>query len=310
LKDTRNTCFWGTKLRTRTYCIKKITGAWGMPKNAGKRLSILSTSEINKLYSLPQFNDEQRSYYFFLDDLEKKEIESLKTLHSKLNFVLQLGYFKYNSMFFKVELKKVPKDINYILIEYFNSAKIPKNKISQKIQSANQSRILKVLGFKLFDQKAKKMLEEYTLRSIKIYSNPRYVFDRLIVFLQSNRIAIPGYSTLQKNIGISFKKENQRLNAVISENISKDVDNELKNLLEIGGKICDITALKKDAKGFNYTEIVREIEKKTTCNKLFEFSHQIIKHLDISEQNIRYYASLVDYYTIDRLTELSYEGVQ
>jgi hypothetical protein len=281
-----------------------------MENNAGKRLGILSSSEVNELYSLPKFSNEHRSFNFSLDDLEKKEMESLKSIESRLDFILQLAYFKNRSMFFKIEFSESPENINYLRQDYFNTSKKLKNSAPQKTQSENQLRILKLLNFSLFDQRAKEMLEDQALQAIKVFADPRYIFDKLIDSLEKSRISIPGYSTLQKIVGMAFKKENERLNAVISENIPKYIDDELTDLLEVEDQIYGITVLKKDANGFNYKEIIREIKKKTTCNKLFKFANKIIGKLGISEQNIRYYASLVDYYTVNKLNELSYEDVR
>lgn len=289
---------------------QKICVGACMANNLGKRLNVLSDAEINEVYSLPQFNDEQRAFYFFLDDLEKKQMESLKSTESRLNFILQLGYFKCKSMFFDIRFNLVIEDVNYILREHFNGSGKTKNMVSQKTKTENKSRVLKILDFRLFDKEAREMLENQAIQSIRISANPKYIFDKLIDFLGENNISTPGYSTLQKVISMSLKVENERLNYIISENIPKYVDNEFKALLDIDNQICGITIVKKDAKGFNYTELIREIDKKNTCNKLFKFSKKIIPKLEISEQNILYYASLVDYYTVNKLNELSHENVR
>ena len=84
-----------------------------MANNAGKRLSILSAAEVNELYSLPKFTNEQRAFNFFLDDLEKKEMESLKSIESRVDFILQLAYFKNKAMFFKIEFNKYTENAHY-----------------------------------------------------------------------------------------------------------------------------------------------------------------------------------------------------
>ncbi len=105
-----------------------------MTKKTNKRLTVLSKNEINQLYSLPEFNDEQRAFYFYLNDYEKEEMESLRSTESRLYFILQLGYFKYRNMFFDIKFNTVNKDIGYILREYFPGNKFPKKIISQKTQ--------------------------------------------------------------------------------------------------------------------------------------------------------------------------------
>ena len=73
-----------------------------IPKDSGqpKRLKILEEEEIQKLFSRPLFTQEDQEKYFSLSYLEKKVLESFKTLPSKIIFVLQLGYFKSQHLFF------------------------------------------------------------------------------------------------------------------------------------------------------------------------------------------------------------------
>ena len=86
-------------------------------ENRVKRLTILTNSEINKLYKIPEFNNEQRSFYFFLSDLEKKEMEFFRSIESRIHFILQLGYFKCKGIFFKISFSENQEDVNYIVRE-------------------------------------------------------------------------------------------------------------------------------------------------------------------------------------------------
>ena len=43
--------------------------------DSGKRLTILTVKEIQALYGLPHFTDEERATYFALDPLEKQQLD-------------------------------------------------------------------------------------------------------------------------------------------------------------------------------------------------------------------------------------------
>jgi Domain of unknown function (DUF4158) len=58
------------------------------------RLTILTQKEIQALYDLPQFADEERDIYFTLDPLEKQQLNQLRNITASVHFILQLGYFK------------------------------------------------------------------------------------------------------------------------------------------------------------------------------------------------------------------------
>ncbi|MGA1842276.1 MAG: DUF4158 domain-containing protein [bacterium] len=76
-------------------------------ENAESRLKILTRSEIQELYGFPIFTYEKRVKYFSLDFLEMKELENLRTISSKIHFILQLGYFKAKKRFFILNPGKI-----------------------------------------------------------------------------------------------------------------------------------------------------------------------------------------------------------
>jgi hypothetical protein len=56
--------------------------------SAGKRLAILSKDEIEGVYGLPPFNEAERNFFFTLDELETKEMESKNSIESRVHFIL------------------------------------------------------------------------------------------------------------------------------------------------------------------------------------------------------------------------------
>lgn len=174
---------------------------------AGKRLTILSNSEIEILYRIPSFSTEERTFYFSLDESEKIEMDLLKSLESRVYFILQLGYFKYKSMFFNfTSLEEVKEDVEYILKQYFQNSNV-KKMISKQTRSDNNSKIIKILSYKYFDKEAEKKVIEKTSQYSKICVDPRLIFDHLLDYLEQERISIPGYSTLQKIISKTLLEE-------------------------------------------------------------------------------------------------------
>jgi len=270
---------------------------------AGKRLTILSNFEIENLYGIPFFNDEQRANYFRLDDLENVTMKSLKSLESRVYFILQLGYFKYKRIFCKINFEEIKKDVEYILSQYFSGSKL-KKMVSKKTRIYNHSKILSHISYVDFDKESEKKLIERAFKFSKTCVDPKRIFDDLLDYLDQIRTSIPGYSTLQKIISKVLMEENERLQSIVTNHIPQYVDKALQRLLKNDEQMYGVTLLKKDAKGFNYTEIMHEIDKKCSSDKLYTFAKKIIPKLEISSQNVCYYASLVDYYTVDKLNEL------
>jgi hypothetical protein len=72
-----------------------------------RRLSILTKREIDDLYGLPQFNDEDRCFYFDLSADEMDIIDAVHTRSATVHLALQLGYFKAKRQFFVYPLEAV-----------------------------------------------------------------------------------------------------------------------------------------------------------------------------------------------------------
>ena len=213
-------------------------------------------------------------------------------------------------MFFNFTFEQVPEDVAYILHQYFPEAAFPKAKLTLKVKRHTQSSIINLLNYKLFGKVEKNNLQDQAHKSMRVNGDTRYIFDTLLSYLENHKVSLPGYSTLQDIVTQAFVKEESRLGSIIKKHVPQYVDQILRNMLEGDGNMYGVTIFKKDAKGFNYNEVKKEIEKKNSSEKLYRFAAKTIPKLKIDENNILYYASLLDYYTVDRLCELSFESVR
>lgn len=273
---------------------------------SGKRIRILSKLELQDLYDIPTFNQAERHIYFHLNDDEKAVSKSFKSIESKVYFIWQLGYFKAKSLFFMEQLSTENHDICYILKQYFPRVPLSLGPINTRTCFDIQSRILHLFSWRLFNDQEKEQAINKAAELAKTCVNPRYIFDGLLDFLNQNQVVIPGYSTLQDIVGKALTTETKRLNQILTKNLPQAVDQDLQDMLQDEDQnMYGVTLLKRDAKGFNHAEITKEIAKHQASAELFKSAKHIIPTLEISDQNIRYYAYLVDYYTVDRLKELA-----
>ena len=84
-----------------------------------RRLAILTVREINELYGLPCFTDEERCIYFDLSPAERDAVDAIHTDAAAVHMVLQLGYFKAKRQFFIYEPETVCDDVSDHLKTYF-----------------------------------------------------------------------------------------------------------------------------------------------------------------------------------------------
>ena len=137
---------------------------------SGKRLSILSKDEIEKLFGLPKFTQEDRLIYFSLNQAEKEVAYSHRSLRTRVNFVLQLGYFKAKNMFFVFDFHMVKEDAQHILIQYFpEDNEILEDDVPKRTRISIQKRILDLLGCRLCNQSIKTTLQTKAGQLAKVW---------------------------------------------------------------------------------------------------------------------------------------------
>jgi len=274
-----------------------------------KRLKILDESEIQELYGFPCFSQDEREIYFHLEPLEKEEINNLRSIPSKVYFILQLGYFKSKRMFFTFGIKEIEEDTKYILQRYFPEAdEIESQNIEiwKSTKLDHQARILTLLNYKHCSPEVKQALLKKAHSLATICTKPIFIFKELINYLENNRIVIPGYSVMQEHIiGKALTDERTRLESVILHNISEEIQIKLMNLIFERENFYLLTFLKKEPKDFTYGEISEEVNKRKSLSNFYKISSSILPLLGISNENVKYYASLVEYYTIYKLQRMA-----
>ena len=79
----------------------------------------------------------------------------------------------------------------------------------------------------------------------------------------------------------------------------------LHRLLEDSPGLYEITQLKREPRDFSANEIKREIRRGEQIDDLYCLAQKLLPELKISNESIKYYASLVSYYSVFRLKQLN-----
>jgi len=271
-----------------------------------KRLKILSQSEINELYGIPQFNSNEQETYF---DLTKKEYKVMvgrgSLASSKVHFILQLGYFKATSQFFDCTFDEVNSDVNLILKRYFDKEKLYVNSISQKTIQANQTLIADLLGFQVGKSIVKEKLAKMLEIKVKLSGNPVYLFHEVLCYSTQHKLMLPSYSTIQDLIGSIITREEETLGELLKKHLSHDDWKCLTSSLTKEENEYILSALKKDPKSFKQKHIKVEIKKLVAHETLYKIANRVLPEINITNQNIHYYAILAEHYPISDLRKLS-----
>jgi len=96
-----------------------------------RRLRILSEDEIEALYGLPHFSDDERPEYFSIAPAEQRALDQLHSMNSRIYFILQLGYFKSHHLFFVFGLPEVEADARYVQEQYYPGFELTELRITK-----------------------------------------------------------------------------------------------------------------------------------------------------------------------------------
>jgi len=142
-------------------------------------------------------------------------------------------------------------------------------------------------------------------QAARISSKPIYVFRELLDYLTEQRIVSPGYSVLQEAIiGKALMVEEQRLIHILQTRLTPMDHTALDGLFDDTDGIYAITLMKRQPKDFSRGEMRREISRGDQLSPLYQLATWIVPQLEISNEGMTYYASLVSYYSVFRLRQL------
>ena len=270
------------------------------------RLQILSADEIEALYSRPRFSEEEREEYFSLTASEQELLQQLRTVKSKTYFILQLGYFKAKRQFFSFELNEVEGDLNTILAQHFADHLTPDFSAIDKATRIKQQRLIRQrFGYRRCDAAARRQLAGKAKREVQISAKPVYLFRQLANHLGDHKIVLPSYSTMQDIIGQAISEEQKRLTAIVRQHLKPFDLQALEQLLADTEGLYEITQLKREPRDFSYREIKREIQRGEQLQHFYWLAKALLPVLNISNEGIKYYASLVSYYSVYQLKQLN-----
>ena len=269
-----------------------------------KRLRILGDEEITALYTRPHFTDEERLEYFSLAPTEHAMLEQFHSIASRLYCLLQLGYFKARHMFFAFELPEVIDDARYLQQRDFPDLDLTDCTITHVTRLRQQRVILALYNYRSCHAQERQQLERKALQSARVDSKPISIFRELMQYLTTQRIVAPAYSVMQDTVGKALTEEQDRLAMLLRTHLAPGEIDTLKRLLEDTQGLYEITLLKREPRDFSRHEIAREIERGQQIRALYALATRLLPSLAISNESIKYYASLVTYYSVFRLKQL------
>lgn len=269
-----------------------------------KRLKILEEDELEILYGRPHFTPEDQQEYFTLSREEHALLDQFHSRTSRLYCVLQLGYFKARHLFFVFEVSDVMVDAVYIRDQYFPGLSCTDLTVTKVTRLRQQHLILALYNYRTCRAKERQQLASKAQQAARVDSKPIYIFRELTHYLAAPRLVLPAYSVMQNIVGYALSAEQRRLTSLLRRGLSPADVAGLQSLLNDTTGLYAITLLKREPRDFSQREINREIERKEQLGPFYTRATALLPRLDISNESVKYYASLVTYYSVFRLKQL------
>ena len=271
-----------------------------------RRLSILTVQEVDDLYRLPRFSEDERHLHFDLSPAERDLVDGVHTISVAAHLVLQLGYFKAKRQFFVYALDAVTDDLGHVFRRYFPTRDVAEIKVLSKPTRLEQQQvILKLFGYQVCDAAAKSILEQKAQRVAKLSTQPIFILREVLQYLTNQRIVAPGYTYLQDMVGRIVSGERQRIIRLLGQALTPAAEQQLEALLQADEGMYRISILKHEPKDFSYAELRREVERRKFFRQLYEFGQTFLASAGLSNESVKYYASLVQFYTVYKLQRMA-----
>ena len=269
-----------------------------------KLLSVLSDAEQEALYGLPDFDDAQRLEFLALTQTELALASSRPGLLAQVYCLLQIGYFKAKHAFFRFDWSDVEDDCAFVLSRYFNGEEFERKPITKHEHYTQREGIVELFGYRLWMAEFLPQLGQQATQTARRDVTPGFVAAELIVWLNEHKIIRPGYTTLQELISETLSAERRRLGGLLAQALDDSAKAALAQLLIRDETLSQLAALKQDAKNFGWRQMIREREKRALLEPLHTIAKALLPKLGVSQQNLLYYASLANFYTVHDLRNL------
>lgn len=226
-------------------------------------INIFTESEIRKFDTPPVLSGEERKKYFRITKQINVILTRLRSNHSKVGFLLHLGYFRKTGRFYTAKKYHAP-DLSYIL----KLLKIPEQELNmiyydRKLFNKQKDVILNCLGFSAFQ-----LFEQQFLTQIKHLVRHREQPKSIVAYMQYwcklKKTEMCSYYYIAYHISNEINHFEEKLCSLLEQNLSQN-DKELLNKLTKDPLIEDRSPLHKLKK------IIQEEKPKKIKDSLVEF---------------------------------------
>lgn len=273
--------------------------------------NLLTLREQQFYYQCPTWSSTQRTEYFTFSAREIKQLRKYD-IYSGVYFAITLALFKQKHTLVDFSAQTAKSNIEHVLKRYYKNNPItiidfPKE---QKTKVRIQNKVLELCGYQRCRAKVVQKLKIEIQKVAPRYPKQRGLCRIIIDFCAYNKIAIPSMVRLSAIVREIWQAEKARLLTAYKRYSTKKQREQINGLLEKTDQFILITLLKQEMKSYTTTEINKTLAQNALLLPIFMLAKTLIPQLKLPTNTVHYYASLVSYYSGNRLTNLSEELVQ
>lgn len=177
--------------------------------------------------------------------------------------------------------------------------------LSKPTRLEQQRGILKLFNCQICDGAAKTELEQKARRVAMLSTQPIFILREIFQYLTHQRLVAPGYTYMQDMVGRTVSGERKRITDLLVKALTPEVEQQLEALLAADDGMYRISALKYEPRDFSYGELRQEVGRRKFFQLLYEFGQTFLAQAGLSNESVKYYASLVQFYTVYKLQRMA-----
>lgn len=264
------------------------------------RQRILTPAEQQIFDAPPVLNAVERKKYFTVSQALGELIASLRTPANQVGFLVQLGYFRATHRFFSHSYS--PHDVAYVAHRLdVRSDTVDVSSYDEATSRRHRRLLLEHLGYRPFDEHAKRRVTEHLRPLICSQVRPKVLFQETVTFLPGHKIEIPSSGTLTQLILEAVRQHKHDLVERVRTALPPESKRALDALFEKGPVASDdlqvqrsrLTLLKRFSHSTKPSKIKENLADLQTIRELYQPLHRVVRSLDLTPDGLRYYAHAV-----------------
>ena len=263
-------------------------------------IRILHPLEIREYETPPLFDSFNRKKFLTLPAALLSLLETSRHPSSKIALIVQCGYFRACHRFFGSQFRA--DDLAFVAARL----ELPKPEVlelSKQTLLRQREAITECFGARQFQQTDRQALANEIAGWVRNGLRPSEVFRQSVNRCRALRIVLPNYNLLATLISEQVNRRKAELNRIINESVTAEQKLLLDNLLtkSTTASTADstsntrslLTLLKQPSQSLKPSDIKANLNDWQHLQILYQKFSPIIAKLNLSAENLRYYAQTV-----------------